>query len=156
MTEATTPPARGRSGRLLAGGLVAFAAFFGLVLWWFTVFAYYRTVDGLVFVEVSGRPVPVVGYRGIDADSSPLKMRGCFRLDPASLPDAPEAEAPAPLIAPFWFGCFDADAIGADLEAGRARAVVAERDAPPGFVRIVVVYPDGRAYQWRQVAADAS
>ena len=142
------------TGRVLAGGLVAFAALFGLVLWWFTVFAYYRTVDGLVFIDVAGERVEVVGYRGIDADSSPLKMRGCLRLDPGALPDAPEAEDPAPLIAPFWFGCFDAETIGADLEAGRAEAVVAGRDDPPGFERILAVYPDGRAFTWRQLGPE--
>ena len=139
-------------GKPLAIGFLIFVVIFGAALWWFQVFAYYRTVDGLMVVDIAGRPVQVVGYRGIDADSSPLKMRGCFRLDPGALPeDAAAAEDPAPLIAPFWFGCFDAEALGADLEAGRARALVAARDEPEGFDRLVAVYPDGRAYQWREL-----
>ncbi|MFN3613474.1 MAG: DUF6446 family protein [Rubrimonas sp.] len=40
--------------------------------------------------------------------------------------------------------------MGAALERGQARAVVAQQDAP-GVFRIVAVFPDGRAYQWRQI-----
>lgn len=142
-------------GKPLAIGFLVFVLFFGALLYWFQVFAYYRTVDGLIVVDVAGERVQVVGYRGIDADSSPLKMRGCFRLDPAAIPEAARpADDPAPLIAPFWFGCFDAEALGADLAAGRAQAVVAARNEPAGFDRIVAWYPDGRAYQWRQVRED--
>jgi hypothetical protein len=141
-------------GRALVIGFLVFAVVFGALLYWFQVHAYYRTVEGLRFVEVGGALVPVVGYSGIDADSSPLKIRGCFRVDPASLAEAPAAADPAPLIAPFWFGCFDAEAIGADLEAGRARAVLAAAEEPAGFRRLIAVYPDGRAYQWREVLGE--
>jgi hypothetical protein len=61
---------------------------------------------------------------------------------------APDA---APLNAPFWFRCFDARAIGEDLEAGRAEAVALARDEPEGFDLMLAVYPDGRAYLWRQL-----
>jgi hypothetical protein len=117
-------------------------------------YAYYQSVTGLISIEADGGRLQVVGYEGIDADTSPLKLRGCFRIDPASLEGAPAAEDPAPLIAPSWFDCFDAEAIGADLEAGRARAVIAAEDEPAGFDRIIAYYPDGRAYQWRQLRED--
>lgn len=139
------------AGKFIVIGLAVLAVLFGAGLWWFQTQAYYRSVDGLMGVEAQGRFVPIVGYRGIDADSSPLKMRGCFRVDPATLADLAEAESPTPLIAPGWFSCFDAEAIGADLEAGRARAAVAARDEPEGFDRIIAWYPDGRAFQWRQL-----
>jgi hypothetical protein len=139
------------SGKALAIGFVAFTIIFGAMLWWFQVHAYYRTIDGVAALEVNGRLVPVGAYEGIDAETSPLKMRGCFRLDPVSLEGAPPAEKPAPLIPPFWFDCFDAETLGADLEAGRASAILAARDEPVGFDRIIAYYPDGRAYEWRQV-----
>ena len=56
-----------------------------------------------------------------------------------------------PLVAPGWFECFDAERIAQDLGAGRARAILAEFNEPYGFDRIVASYPDGRAYQWRQI-----
>ncbi len=139
------------NGRTLMIGLLALAAIFGVGLWYAQVYAYYDRVDGLATVRIGGTDVKVSDYRGIDADTSPLKLRGCFRLDPAAV-EAPAAPAPTPLIAPGWFDCFDAGAIGAALERGEARAVVAQADDAPGFDRIVAIFPDGRAYQWRQAS----
>jgi hypothetical protein len=142
------------SGKAIVLGLVAFAALFAAGLWYAQVWAFYERVEGLAAVEIAGVAVPAAGYRGIDATSSPLKLRGCFRLDPASV-EAPPAANPAPLTAPYWFDCFDAVAIGGALERGEARAVLAAKDESPGIDRIVAVFPDGRAYQWRQVAEGA-
>lgn len=137
-------------GRLLAGGLVAFSLLFGAALWWFQTRGHYVTVEGVAAVTVDGASVPVSGYEGIDAATSPLKLRGCFTA--AGL-DGPAAEGAEPLVAPGWFGCFDAERISQDLAAGRARAILAEANAPFGFDRIVAAYPDGRAYEWRQINA---
>lgn len=139
------------NGRTLMIGLLALAAIFGAGLWYAQVYAYYERVDGLATLRIGGTDVKVSGYRGIDADTSPLKLRGCFRLDPAAV-EAPTAPAPTPLIAPGWFDCFDAEAIGAALERGEARAVIAQANDAPGFDRIVAIFPDGRAYQWRQAS----
>ena len=135
------------SGRILAGGLVLFALIFGAALWWFQTRGFYEeTVRSEVII--AGAAIPVTGYRGIDADTSPLKLRSCFIADPIA---GPAPEAPEPLVAPGWFDCFDAEAIDADLASGAARAVLAAFNAPYGFDRIIVQYPDGRAYQWRQI-----
>lgn len=140
------------SGRLIAGGLVLFSLLFGAALWWFQTRGYYQEVAALDAVEIAGAPAPVSGYRGVDADTSPLKLRGCFTVDdPAAISGAPPAEDAAPLIAPGWFDCFDAKAIAADLEAGAATALLAGFNQPYGFDRIVALYPDGRAFQWRQI-----
>ncbi len=137
------------SGKALAIALLVFATLFGAGLWWAQEYAWFERDDGRPFVRIAASDVPVSGYRGIDGESSPLKLRGCFEVDPSAV-SGPTADAAAPLIAPGWFDCFDAEAIGADIEAGRARAVVAELDRA-GFRRIVAVYPDGRAFQWREV-----
>lgn len=136
------------NGRYLAGGLVAFALLFGAVLWWFQTRGHYVTVEGVQSVTVAGETIPVAHYEGIDAASSPLKLRGCFRAEGLDGPEAPEAE---PLVAPGWFGCFDAERITQDLAAGRARAILAAFNEPWGFDRIVASYPDGRAFEWRQI-----
>ncbi|MFV0475827.1 MAG: DUF6446 family protein [Pikeienuella sp.] len=136
------------SGRLVMGGLLVFALVFGAVLWWFQTRGWYREVTGVGSVEVAGVAVPVADYAGIDADSSPLKMRGCFRAEGLTGPEAPEAE---PNVAPDWFDCFDAVRIDGDLASGAAHAIRAAANEPAGFDRMIAVYPDGRAYQWRQI-----
>lgn len=136
-------------GRTLGLGLIGFAILFGVGLWYSQEYAFYEHADGVIAIRIAGQDVPVEGYEGIDGTSSPLKLRGCFRVDPA-LVVGPVSDDPAPTIAPRWFSCFDAAAIGEALQRGEGRAVVAERD-PSGVFRIVAVFPDGRAYQWRQI-----
>jgi hypothetical protein len=58
-----------------------------------------------------------------------------------------------PLVAPGWFDCFDAAAIGADLAAGRAAAVLGEANVTYGIDRVLALYPDGRGYAWHQINA---
>jgi hypothetical protein len=143
------------NGTVLALGFALVAVLFGAGLWYAQVHAFYERVQGLGAVTVAGVAVPVTAYDGLDGAASPLKLRGCFRLDPAALPAAPPAANPTPLVAPGWFPCFDARALDAALKAGEARALLAAAGEPPGFDRILAVFPDGRAYQWRQIAEGA-
>jgi hypothetical protein len=134
-------------------GFLAVVAVFAAALVYFQFFAFYERSAGLTALEAGGRAIPVTEWEGIDAGTSPLKRRACFRADPADFADfepAPDAE---PLVAPFWFRCFDARTIAGDLAAGRAVAHVLERDAPAGFDLMAAVYPDGRVYLWRQLGA---
>lgn len=140
------------NGRVLMTGLVLFALVFGVAVWWFQTRAYYEQVVGITEVVVAGAPVPVRAYRGIDASTSPLKLRACFEAG-GSWPDAPYEGEVTPLTAPGWFDCFDAETIDADLASGYAVAVLAEDNAPFGFSRIIARYPDGRAFMWRQMNA---
>ena len=135
------------SGRTLVICLLAFAALFGALLWYFQTYAFYAEI-GAETVTIAGRDYAVGDYRGIDAMTSPLKLRACFYLP--SPPDAPVAENPTPLVAPGWFDCFDARAIGEALDAGDAIAYVAEPDEFDGVDRIVARYADGHAFEWRQ------
>jgi hypothetical protein len=138
-------------GRTLMIGLLAFAALFGAALAWFQLFAYYERQRGIGALTIGGAAVPVAGYDGIDATSSPLKLRGCFRIDPEAVAGlAPAADA-TPLTAPFWFRCFEAGALTRDLAAGAATAYRIDRDSPAGFDLMLAVYPDGRGYMWRQL-----
>ena len=137
------------SGRRLVIGLLLFAAVFGVALYWFQVFAFYERQSGTD--TLPGAPVAIADYDGIDSASSPLKLRGCFRVDPATVAALPVAAAPTPLVAPFWFRCFDAGALTRDLAAGAATARLVAHDLPEGFDLLVAVYPDGRGYLWRQL-----
>lgn len=139
------------SGKVIVVGLILFAAVFGVALWW-AQDAHYDRVGGLTTVTIAGATVPVSDYRGLDGDSSPLKLRACFTADPAAVV-GPEAADAVPLATPDWFECYDPAAIAAALASGEARAVVAETGAAD-IRRIVAVYPDGRAFMWRQAPAD--
>ncbi|MEO1613619.1 MAG: DUF6446 family protein, partial [Pseudomonadota bacterium] len=105
------------SGRLFVGGFVLFALIFGAALWWFQTRGFYEET-AKTEVIVAGAVVPVGAYQGIDADTSPLKLRSCFTADPI---DGPAPERPDPLIAPGWFaGHSPRVALGRAL-AGAAR-----------------------------------
>lgn len=139
------------SGRLVAIALLLFTAAFAGALVWFQFFAYYERQQGVGALRIDGAVVPVADYDGIDAATSPLKLRGCFKIDPASVAALAPAPDATPLTAPFWFRCFRADRLTDDLAAGAARAYRIGTDDPEGFDLMLALYPDGRGYIWRQL-----
>lgn len=134
-------------------GLLAFSVLFGIALWYYQNVAWYEEVTGLTEVSAYGDAFPVTDYRGIDADTSPLKLRACFTVDWDYWPSDEFARIAEPLTAPSWFDCFDARLITDDLRAGRATAILAAEGEPYGFDRYIAQYEDGRAYMWRQINA---
>ncbi|GMG81262.1 DUF6446 family protein [Paralimibaculum aggregatum] len=139
------------TGRTLMLGMLIFAAIFAAGLYYMQVYAFYEEIEADA-VEVAGTRYPVTGWQGIDASTSPLKLRACFRM--AAAPEAPVAETPVPLVAPGWFDCFDAEAIARALDAGEATAYLAAAEDRPGADRILVRFPDGRAFMWRQLTPE--
>lgn len=154
------------NGKLVTGAIVASALIVGAVVWYLQVYAFYEPIapaSAAAEIRLTGlsgtvEPIPTAGFEGIDAQSSPLRFRGCFTT-PASLALLSETftpyENPTPLIAPAWFTCFDAGRIGADLAAGTALAFLSEANIHPGVDRVVAVYADGRAYAWQQLNQSA-
>lgn len=146
-------------GRILILAMVALALLAGGLIYWLQVYAYYRPVafvpgHEMTLIPLGGtapEAIPVTGIEGIDAESSPLRFRACFTVDPAALAGFEPYERPTPLVAPRWFSCFDAAAIGAALERGEARAFLSGHDIHPGVDRVVAVFPDGTAYAWHQL-----
>jgi hypothetical protein len=98
-----------------------------------------------------GDAFPVSDYQGIDADTSPLKMRACFNVDWDYFPTEEYKDEATPLRAPRFFKCFDAEQITEDLQSGDATAILADENRPYGFNTYITQYPDGRAYMWRQI-----
>jgi Family of unknown function (DUF6446) len=139
------------SGRRLIAGFLVFLALFAAALTWFQVFAFYERQSGTGALTIDGEPVPVAGYDGIDAATSPLKLRGCFTIDPAAVAGLAPAPGATPLTAPFWFRCFRAGRLTRDLASGAATAHVIGHDQPPGFDLMLAVDADGRGYLWRQL-----
>ena len=153
------------AARVILGAIVIVAAIAGGFLWYTAERAFYEPVAFQPGAEIRLVPltgdqpeaIVVEGIEGIDAESSPIKFRACFRT-PLSLAmltetyrDYPGAE---PLVAPSGFDCFDAAAIGKALETGEALAFLSEPNIHPGVDRVVAVFPDGRAFAWHQLNAE--
>ena len=148
-------------GKVLAIAILATALVAGAALYYLQVYHFYEEVtlasEGgevemkITLADGSVIDLPAPDFEGIDADSSPIRFRACFD---AALPQdvgLVPYEAAEPLNAPGWFACFDAQAIGAALEEGRARAYLGERDIEYGIDRIIAVTEDGRGYAWHQI-----
>jgi len=154
------------NGKIVAGGIVITALAAGAAIYYLQEYAYYEPVDlasaeaVIRLTDLSGAVEPMLadGFEGIDADSSPLRFRGCFHT-PMSLAMLTETYVeysdPTPLIGPNWFSCFDANKIGEDLEVGNALAFLSEKNIHPDVDRVVAVYPDGRAFVWQQLNESA-
>ncbi len=152
------------NGRIAIMAILVTAAVAGVSMYWLQVYAYYDEVSGADIEEVqltslsTGLPEPVAfeNFNGIDADSSPIRYRACFDLvnSQAMLTETYVIyDRPEPLVAPGWFDCFDAAAIGAALEAGEAIAFLGTENIDYGIDRVVAVMPDGRAFAWHQINA---
>lgn len=145
------------NGKLVGLALILSAAAAGGGIWYAQEYGYYSEIEpgapaSVIRIEQDEQltELQISGFRGIDADSSPLRWRACFRLE-GELPAGAETfEGATPLIGPNWFDCFDAAQIGADLETGSARAVLSQSEIHQDVDRILAIYPDGRGYGWHQ------
>jgi hypothetical protein len=151
------------NGKLVGGALVISAAIAGAAMYYLQVYGYYEPVSARTEIEITTvggtvEPLMIDGFRGIDAESSPLRFRACFTV-PVSLGTLTEAyaiaEGAVPLNGPHWFDCYDAAAIGEALQSGEAVAFVGQRDIRPGVDRIIAVFRDGRGFAWHQLNATA-
>ena len=124
---------------------------FAIALYYFQVFAFYIKSDGLKSISVFDRNISVRNYRGIDSVTSGLKLRGCFKVDPNEFAEIPSLSNATPLSAPSWFSCFDHVKIQKAIDAGSAKAFLASENEKDGIDRVVAVYPNGTAFQWRQL-----
>lgn len=151
------------NGKIVGGIIIVSALIVGAAVYYLQVYGYYREIAAtspeaeielVSVVSHDPEPVPVDDFQGIDADSSPLRFRACFRM-PTSLATLTEtyqiAEDPVPLTGPGWFSCYDANAIGEALETGEAVAFLSHHEIHHGVDRIVAVFPDGRAFAWHQL-----
>ncbi|WBU65395.1 DUF6446 family protein [Paracoccus aerodenitrificans] len=148
------------TGKILASMIVLSAILAGAAVYYLQVYGFYDPVDEIAgaqeiqIVTTDGRAeaIAVSDFRGIDADSSPLRYRSCFVLDDgASVENAAAYDGPTPLVGPNWFNCYSAKALTADLESGAARAYLVQPDIETGVDRVMAVYPDGRAFAWHQL-----
>ncbi|AWB49028.1 histidine kinase [Gemmobacter aquarius] len=153
------------NGKIIAGFLVLTGLVAGIAMYWLQVYAFYDEAKFTPGAEImltsveSGQPEAILaeGVTGIDSDSSPIRFRACFKtpMTQAMLTETYRIyPAPTPLLAPGWFDCFDAEAIGAALESGEAIAFLGQANIHPGVDRVVAVFADGRAFAWQQLNGD--
>ena len=151
-----------RKGQFVVAALVLSAALGGAGMWYTQTRAYYEPVDAaspaaeinLTSFAGLSEPLLIEGFDGVDSFSSPIRYRACFTT-PISLPTLTETfqphPDPTPLIAPSWFSCFDAEAIGEALEEGTALAFMGEHNIQYGIDRVVVIDENGQGYAWQQI-----
>ena len=139
------------SGKIFVISLMVFTVGFSIILFYFQVYAFYSRADGLGVIKVLDKYVEVQNYRGIDSVTSGLKLRGCFSVDPEEFSELSTIDKATPLSAPFWFRCFDHAKIQLEIEKGYAKAFLVSENEKDGIDRVVAVYPDGDAFQWRQL-----
>ena len=150
------------SGKIIVIVLLLTGIIAGAGLYYLQVYGFYEDVDFDVPNEiemvsiVSGAPEPLLvqALQAIDADSSPIRFRACFETD-ASLAMLTETfvglEPVVPRNAPPWFECFDAEALGAEIDAGTALTFLGQKNVHFGVDRIVAITEDGRGYIWHEL-----
>jgi ABC-type sugar transport system ATPase subunit len=124
---------------------------FTAALFYFQNYAYYDPIDIRQNILLGKKRYEISYYQGIDSESSGLKLRECFVVDTLENINLPIYEKPTPLIAPFWFKCFNAERITKDLEDGKASAFLFQKEEFDGIDNVIAIYPDGRSYRWRQL-----
>ncbi|MDG1471385.1 MAG: DUF6446 family protein [Ascidiaceihabitans sp.] len=146
-------------GKFLAVLLVSSAVIAGFSMYYLQVYGFYEEItDGEVRLVsvVSDEPEVILydNFEGIDATSSPIRYRACFTTE-LSLSLLTETyvglENAVPRNAPDWFDCFDAAALGAELEAGTALPFLSQKNVEFGVDRIVAITEDGRGYVWHEL-----
>ncbi|MVO16717.1 DUF6446 family protein [Parasedimentitalea huanghaiensis] len=146
-------------GKFLAMLILVCAVGAGAGMYYLQVYHYYEEVEltpgqDVVLVPQGGDEGVAIAYsdfQAIDASSSPIRYRACFtsslsREELAQIYTVSDQHQPR--IAPGWFDCFDAQAIGAALEAGTATAFLSVKNIKHGYDRIVAVTDEGMGYVW--------
>lgn len=149
------------SGKVVGLGIVTITTVFAAGVYYAQIYGYYDSVpQSNAVVEltplVAEKPEGILfeDFQAIDANSSPIRYRACFRtpMSTALLTETYETfDKPLPHNAPNWFECFDASQIGTDLETGQATAFLGQKNVQSGVDRIVAIYPDGRGFIWHQL-----
>ncbi|MEP2843307.1 MAG: DUF6446 family protein [Alphaproteobacteria bacterium] len=131
----------------------------GAALFYLQIYGFYHEVPEAKVELVSltsqePEEIAAENLQAIDADSSPIRFRACFEHD-ISLAMATETyemtDPTDPRNAPGWFDCFDAPAIGAEIEAGTALTFLGGKNVHYGVDRIVALTDDGRGYIWHEL-----
>jgi hypothetical protein len=149
-------------GKILVVTILLTSFLAGATMYYLQVYGFYAKVDleqsnGITLVNLStqeAEEIEVVNFKGIDADSSPIRFRACFEVQ-QSIDILREKyimlAVAMPRNAPNWFECFNSKRIGKDLSNGLATAFLGSKNLEYGIDRYVVIYPNGRGYAWHEL-----
>ena len=149
-------------GKFLALVLILSGLGAGAAMYYLQVYGYYEDVaerpgQDVVLVPADGsapQPIAYEDFQAIDAGSSPIRYRACFRTDltPEALAQTftPSGQRD-PRNAPGWFDCFDAGTIARQLADGSATAFLSVKNISYGVDRIAAITQDGRGYVWHEL-----
>ncbi|WP_436397771.1 DUF6446 family protein [Roseobacter sp. S98] len=149
------------NGKIVGTVIMVSALVAGAALYYLQVYGFYEEASADVqevrlMSLTAQEPVAILaeGIEAIDAESSPIRFRACFRTS-SSLAMLTETyvglDRAVPRNAPEWFDCFDASALAAELQAGTALAFLGEKNVAFGVDRIVAITDDGRGYIWHEL-----
>lgn len=147
------------NGKIVGIVIMVSALIAGLGLYYLQIYGFYREVPAADVTLVSlatqePETIEAAGIQAIDADSSPIRFRACFTTD-LSLPLLTETyvlvDRATPRNAPGWFDCFDAEALGNEIETGTALTFLGQKNIAYGVDRIVAITDDGRGYVWHEL-----
>ena len=150
------------SGKVFAIFLLVSCLLAGGWLYYLQVYGFYRDVpsfagqDVQLMSRLSNEPKPIdyTEFKAIDADSSPIRYRACFKTQskPSQLAQTFVTLTKAtPRNAPDWFDCFNAAALGKELESGTATAFLSAKNIAFGVDRITAISEDGHGFVWHEL-----
>lgn len=150
------------NGKIIALFIVFCAIVAGGVMYYLQVYGYYYAVtptpgQDVQMVRQDGEtstPIPYSDFEAIDADSSPIRYRSCFQTT-LSLDELIQTyvvrQGGEPRVAPGWFDCFDAKAIGAGIEAGDLTVFLSQKNVSFGVDRVIAIGADGHGWAWHEL-----
>jgi len=147
------------TGRIMGAVILISSLVAGVGMYYLQVYGFYEAVseqDVQLTSVATEEPESILfdSFEAIDADSSPIRYRACFTTT-QSLALLTETyvlvDDVDPRNAPGWFECFDAAAIGAELEGGTALTFMGQKNVHFGVDRIVAITEDGRGYVWHEL-----
>lgn len=149
-------------GKFLALILIVSGLAAGGAMYYLQVYGFYDEVElqpgrDVMLMPLGGgaaQPIAYSDFQAIDAGSSPIRYRACFRtkVAPAELAQVfALSDKQEPRNAPPWFDCFDAAEIGAKLADGSAQSFLSVKNISFGVDRIVTVTDDGFGYVWHEL-----
>ena len=149
-------------GKILVITILLTSFLAGATMYYLQVYGFYAKVGieqskGISLVNLATKEaeqIEVLNFQGIDADSSPIRFRACFKVNQSIdflREEYKTLKNAMPRNAPNWFECFNAKRIGEDLSAGLATAFLGNKNFEYGIDRYIVIYPDGRGYAWHEL-----
>ncbi len=136
-------------GKTLFIGFAICLAAFAAGLFYTINYAYYDRVNlSELVLNTDQGDLKLRNVHMINSDRTPLKIRIC--ADPVEDIAFEKVNTATPLVAPFWFDCFDAEKLSNQIEEGELKSYIIEANTPYGF-DLYFTQDANHSYTWRQI-----